>query len=399
MPTTTARSLISRWPEWAGYAAALWSLCYGSLGAAWALGAPGFPWGASDPDLDRALSILAGATPRPGGWWIAAFGLLGAVVGVTLARTGRGVPRLTPLFLAWPMAVLLIIVVPDSRLMMGVAYSPLLAVAPLFGLNVGGTTLADAWPWPVVNQLVCVFGGLLLVAAALAYQRRRRDACHSCGRTGRDGWTTPEAAARWGRRAVYIAATVPLVYCATRWCWALGVPLGVSEEFLDEGARDAPGIWLAGAYLATFGAGGGLLTLGLVQRWGEVFPRWILGLRGKRVPPLLAIIPATLVAIIITVAGMTYIRWALSGRFTMAEWGAWLPETLWPVWGGALAAAALAYHLRRRGQCRHCGQGADDRAPAKDSGPPLTVGRPSPSGPASSPGRGVREAPRQGTRP
>ncbi|MFD1540709.1 hypothetical protein [Nonomuraea guangzhouensis] len=382
MPITTARSLISRWPEWAGYAAALWSLCYGSLGAAWALGAPGFPWGASDPDLDRALSVLADATPRPVGWWIAAFGLLGTIVALMLARvggsdpirhlptttrgSGRGLasfkPLLSPLLLAWPMAVLLIIVIPDSRLMMGLAYSPLLAVAPLFDLNTGGTTLADAWPWPVVNQLVCVFGGLLLVAAALTYQRRRRDACQSCGRTGRDGWTTPEAAARWGRRAVYIAATVPLAYCATRWCWALGVPLGVSKEFLDEGARDAPGIWLAGAYLATFGAGGGLLTLGLVQRWGEVFPRWILGLRGRRVPPLLAIIPATLVAIIVTVAGMTYIRWALSGRFTMAEWGAWLPETLWPVWGGALAAAALAYHLRRRGQCRHCGH-----APVEDS--------------------------------
>ncbi|MEV6153418.1 hypothetical protein AB0L53_24015 [Nonomuraea sp. NPDC052129] len=365
MATTTPRSLISRWPAWSAYAAALWSLGYGLLGMAWARGAPGFPWGASAPDLDGALSILAGATPRPGGWWIAAFGVLGAILALTLTRTGqggRGLVSLIPLLLAWPSAAVLIVVIPDSRLMMGVAYSPLLAVAPLFDLNVGGTTLADAWPWPVVNQLVCVLGGLLLAAAALAYQRRRREACRTCGRTGQDGWTAPEAAARWGRRAVYIAATVPLVYCATRWCWALGVPLGVSKEFLVEGARDAPGIWLAGAYLATFGAGGGVLTLGLTQRWGEVFPRWILGLRGKRVPPLLAIIPATLVAIIITVAGMTYIRGAIAGRFSMAEWGAWLPETFWPVWGGALAAAALAYHLRRRGQCRHCGQGAGDRA-------------------------------------
>ncbi|MFG1957507.1 hypothetical protein [Nonomuraea sp. NPDC049028] len=365
MATTTPRSLISRWPAWSAYAAALWSLSYGLLGAAWALGAPGFPWGASDPDLDGKLSILAGATPRPGGWWIAAFGALGAILALTLTRTGRGrgPASLTPLLLAWPMAAVLIVVIPDSRLMMGVAYSPLLVAAPLFDLNVGDTTLADAWPWPVVNQLVCVLGGLLLAAAALAYQRRRRDACRTCGRTGQDGWTAPEAAARWGHRAVYIAATVPLVYCATRWCWALGVPLGVSKEFLVEGARDAPGIWLAGAYLATFGAGGGLLTLGLAQRWGEVFPRWILGLRGRLVPPLLAIIPATLVAIIITVAGMTYIRGAIAGRFSMSEWGAWLPETLWPVWGGALAAAALAYHLRRRGQCRHCGQGADRPSP------------------------------------
>jgi hypothetical protein len=26
----------------------------------------------------------------------------------------------------------------------------------------------------------------------------------------------------------------------------------------------------------------------------------------------------------------------------------------WPVWGAALGAATLAFHLRRRGHCRHC---------------------------------------------
>lgn len=40
----------------------------------------------------------------------------------------------------------------------------------------------------------------------------------------------------------------------------------------------------AGAALATMGALGSLLTLGLVRRWGEVFPRWMVGLRGRRVP-------------------------------------------------------------------------------------------------------------------
>jgi len=38
------------WPAWVPWAAAAWSLGYGTLGLFWALGAPGFPFGpANDP--------------------------------------------------------------------------------------------------------------------------------------------------------------------------------------------------------------------------------------------------------------------------------------------------------------------------------------------------------------
>src|SRR5256885_1595768 len=92
----------------------------------------------------------------------------------------------------------------------------------------------------------------------------------------------------------------------------------------------APGIWLAGALLATMGAGGALLTLGLVQRWGEVYPRWIPYLRGKPVRPRTAIVPASLVAILITSAGLMYVRWFLLGRFrlTSETWGLFLPRAV-----------------------------------------------------------------------
>ncbi|MGP3919258.1 hypothetical protein [Nonomuraea sp. 10N515B] len=328
---------------WRGYASALWALTYGMLGSAWALGLPGFPWGASDPDPDGALSILAGTTPRFG-WWIAAFSLLTAATALALTRRSD---RRAPLLLAWPITAILVLVVPDSRLMMGVAYTPLLLVAPVFGWSLGGATFADAWPWPVLNQLVCMLGGLLLAAAALAYGRSQ----------ARTRWFTPQR----GRTAVYVAVVVPLVYCATRWAWALGIPLGVSPEFLAEGED---GLWLAGAYLATFGAFGGVLTLGLTQRWGEIFPRWIPGLRGRRVPPLLAVIPAAFVSIIVTVAGLTYVRWTIAGRFTLSEWGAWLPECFWPIWGGALATATVSYYLRRKDDAKGVDVGARRRREA-----------------------------------
>jgi hypothetical protein len=34
------------------------------------------------------------------------------------------------------------------------------------------------------------------------------------------------------------------------------------------------------------------------------------------------------------------------------------PTLLFPIWGGALAVATLAYYYRRRGPCTLCGRGA-----------------------------------------
>jgi hypothetical protein len=102
--------------------------------------------------------------------------------------------------------------------------------------------------------------------------------------------------------------------------------------------------------------GGAVLTLGLAQRWGEVFPRWIPVLRGRRVPPALAIVPATFVAVAVTSAGLTVDRLLITERDTlpMEDIAAVVPMAPWPLWGIALAAATLAYHLRRRGGCRVC---------------------------------------------
>jgi hypothetical protein len=215
----------------------------------------------------------------------------------------------------------------------------------------------------VVNQFVCIAGGLCWAGAALAYQRRSSDACANCGRTGEStDWTTPVNAARWGKWAVAVAVIIPLLYAATRWAWALGIPLGISEEFFREG--QAVGLWWAGAALATVAISGALLTLGLVQRWGEVLPRWLPILAGKRVPPALVIVPALLVSILVTTAGLMFVRLTLLGAigesFTFIDeedWAALAPELLWPLWGVALAAATLAYYYRRRGTCARCGRG------------------------------------------
>ncbi|MEU4553657.1 hypothetical protein [Micromonospora violae] len=75
---------------------------------------------------------------------------------------------------------------------------------------------------------------------------------------------------------------------------------------------------------------------------------------------LLAIVPASIVALTIIPAGLMLL-WTEQAR---GSWAVWVPSLFWPVWGVALGAAAIAYHRRRRGTCRHCGQGHPAKRPA-----------------------------------
>lgn len=349
-----------RWPTWTGYAAAAFALGYGLLGLYWTFGGAGFPFGAHD-DGGQGTSLLEHARPGTTGPVIAVVGLMGAVLALAMRgsrRRGWGAAALATF--AWTMAVGLAVVVPDYRPLLAVVRAPVLLAGAPFGWpeQVGlGDFFPKFLPWPVANQLLLIVGGCLWAAAAVAFRRRTRGSCEDCGRAEAPaGWTTPAAAARWGRWAVYVAMAVPIGYALTRWAFALYIPLGVTTAGLRQEAAESPGIWWAGAILATMGAGGAILTLGLVQRWGEVYPRWIPHLRGKRVRPRTAIIPASLVSLLVTSAGLMFLRWLVLGRFRLEQdtWGLFLPQLFWPLWGAALALATLAYHLRRRAACPYC---------------------------------------------
>ena len=110
--------------------------------------------------------------------------------------------------------------------------------------------------------------------------------------------------------------------------------------------------------------------LGLVQRWGEVFPRWMIGLAGRRVPIALAVVPASLVSVLLIVGGIGV--WSGLGQLVANLVASGVegievigeiifqvgPTLLFPVWGVALAVATLGYYYRRRGPCSVCGRGA-----------------------------------------
>jgi hypothetical protein len=147
----------------------------------------------------------------------------------------------------------------------------------------------------------------------------------------------------------------PLPYAATRLAWVVGLPLGIGEALL----RDVRTTGMMGAALglASVAVAGAWLTAGLARPWGERFPRWLPFVRGRRVPPALAIVPASLVAVLVLTAGLGVTRDALRAGIPIDEWAAHLPGLLWPVWGLALGAATLAYWYRRRSRCSRCGRG------------------------------------------
>jgi hypothetical protein len=103
-------------------------------------------------------------------------------------------------------------------------------------------------------------------------------------------------------------------------------------------------------------------AVGLVARWGEVFPRWIPGLRGRRVPIAFAAVPAALGAAILTVLSTWVAITAALGvniqgeepevkLLTFDTWdGTVVIATYAPLlaWGPLLAALTVAYVRRRR---------------------------------------------------
>jgi hypothetical protein len=344
-----------------GYATALWSLAYGVLGIYWATGGADYPFARVDQDHSTA-SLLEGAPVGVVGPVMAALGLLGAVVALVMTlRTPKARTASSGLLQAFAvvMAVLLALVIPDYTPLAMLAISPAILVFAFTGVPGAQDGVGDILYWHRVNILIMFVGGLLWAATAISYHRRLRHACSSCGRDDRPlrAWQTPESALRWGRRAVLIAVVANLPYELTRVAWYFGWELGITHQFRQM-MVDTPGMLETGLWMAAMGVGGSILTHGLVHRWGEVYPRWIWFKAGQRVPPRLAIIPATIVAVVLIPAGLMNIR--LPGDNAGSEWGLAMPGTLWVVWGAALGAATYAYYLRRRTTCRRCGRGTSE---------------------------------------
>ncbi|GII89181.1 hypothetical protein Ssi03_71710 [Sphaerisporangium siamense] len=355
IPAATPAPRRAGWAGWTGYAAALWAAAYGVVALFWTISGRGYPFGpghAEDsPPLLRSLPAPAGAP------LFATVLLVTAVAALAMAGRHAETPprpaRAVLLAFGGTVAAVLLVGVPTVDVLALTGYAPMLILGAPFG-RPRGVDYAAVLDWSLLNQALCLIGGYLVTFTVLSWQRRARGSCARCGRH-RDGPARDRSRLlALSRRATATAVVIPLLYAVSRYAWLAGVPLGIDDALLRS-LWDSGGVW-AGAGLATAAVAGAALTLGLVQRWGEVFPRWTPGLAGRRVPIKLAVIPAAYVAPIVVAAGIGIVTSPELGRLTGYSPVLLATHALWLLWGPALAFAASCYYLRRRGACPMCGR-------------------------------------------
>ncbi len=170
---------------------------------------------------------------------------------------------------------------------------------------------------------------------------------------------------RWARLA---ACAIPLTVLPSS-VWRIAVstfhaPIA-RGDLSDVTSSNLPGVPLA-LYVVLLSIASELLAftaVGLVSTWGEVVPAWIPGLRGRRVPALVAAVPAGLGATVLTLL-WTWTAVSLSlglridGRpqaadapLAFSDWQGLLAVAAYApllLWGPLLGAATVSYWKRRR---------------------------------------------------
>jgi hypothetical protein len=186
----------------------------------------------------------------------------------------------------------------------------------------------------------------------------------------RAAWAAAHAPAagvpRWARAA---ALAVPLTVLPSS-AWRIAActfhaPIVRGDLGFALGTSGIPGVPL-GLYVILLSIVSELLAftaVGLVSTWGEVFPRWIPVLRGRRVPPLSAVVPAALGATVLTLL-WTWTAVCLSlglrvdlrpqladSPVSFGDWQGLLAVAAYApllLWGPLLGAVTLNYWRRRR---------------------------------------------------
>ncbi|MEW1688412.1 hypothetical protein ACIQOF_25655 [Streptomyces sp. NPDC091265] len=328
--TGTTRAPRRRWwqgrPDRVARATTAWAVVYAGFGLSCALS--GTP----------LLYLGSRSGPPALAWGAAGLGALTALVCGAVARYGP-LPALRVLL--W------VCCVPAGLAAFGLLMD---LITLVFGQGVDSGVAA-------ANHALAGAGAVLLAATA-------RSVHHSPTAVA---VRAPSAAPRPVQLAASAGTAAFLPYAAMKLVWAYGGTFaGMSgEEMLAISKRNgASGAWLA---LESWGLDGTVLLAalgvfllwGLVRPWGQVFPRWTLLLRGRRVPRWLPLGPALVGAATLApygLFGVGYAALATSGAVTMRRGDfhssgdallvAWIGLGAFAVYGGALTVAARSYWHR-----------------------------------------------------
>lgn len=277
-----------RWPAWVPLAAAAWGVLYAAVQATWA--------------ATGTIVPLRPQTPYPPSVQLTHAALAVAATVACLAST-RTLGRTGRVVVGSSLAVLFVMFV------LGMTTLPLYFVTLASGAGMESAT-------GLANVLMNTAGAGLIALVGVTFRRRTRGQCTRCGQAHPgpgDGPLVhpgPSTASRRTRVAVYLLMCGILPWAGVKTIWTLGGDaLGVTAQEWHDVNEIAPGsakalaavgidITVLAAMLAIF------LMLGLMYRWGQVWPRWTMLLAGRRVPRLLPLIPAWLTAAGLAVYGV-----------------------------------------------------------------------------------------------
>ncbi|MFD9575552.1 hypothetical protein ACFWBI_37755 [Streptomyces sp. NPDC059982] len=157
------------------------------------------------------------------------------------------------------------------------------------------------------------------------------------------------SAPRWAVRAAHVAALTAL----PAGFWRLLLAAGYLGGYTEAGYQALGVTGWGAAYVASLSVATealALLTLGLVRPWGEVLPRWVPFLAGRRVHPLAAVVPAGLGAVALTVIWTPFALWWAIPHPGMTALGSTVAGFLYlplVAWGPLLGAVTFSYYRRR----------------------------------------------------
>jgi hypothetical protein len=289
----------------------------------------------AEPHLPGAQDYISskGIVPSWETWVAAAVGIVAALA--LLATSGR---RLVSSF-GWLAVVLLLWAA------VGIVFDAFRAFFWVTGIPAGDFALVD-WPG-FLTRTVAFVATISLARATLSYQRASRGSCMRCGRI--DG--VQAANKPW---LGYLACVLSVVYPGVKYYWWLGGSFGRPPVYTE-------GFPVLETALLI---GGAVLSLALVRPWGRIWPRWVLGLAGRRVPRGLPIaagwgLSAALLlqGLIPVFATINHLFGGPALPFDTNSPNSWLILVVygsWALFGAALLGATITYQGVTKPRCPRC---------------------------------------------